>query len=114
MQVAVDPDAAARAADGSAPAFDPKLVCGPLTRDACARLVDAVTTALGSRQSGVEQLSAYAQPIGCSTPVTPCPPPGGGRWLGGMAVSLGGNVVVAFDVADAGGQITAVEVPFKP
>jgi hypothetical protein len=115
VQISVDPGAGARAAGGSAPAFDPKLVCGQaLTRDVCNQLVDAVTTALGSRQSGVQVLSGYAQPVGCSTSVTPCPPPEGGRWLGGVLVGLGGNEVLAFDVADVGGQVTATEVPYKP
>ena len=115
VQISVDPGAVARAASGSAPAFDPPLSCGrDVTRDVCVRLVDAVTTALGSRQSGVRVLAGYAQPVGCLTSVTPCPPPAGGRWLGGMLVGLGGNDALAFDVAEVGGQVTATEVPYKP
>ena len=119
----VDPGAVARAAGGSAPAFDPKVLCTSppgsgresLTRDVCNQLVDAVTTALGSRRSAVQALFAYPVPIEClkSAPAA-CPSPSGGSWLGGVVAALAGNQGFGFDVTEVGGQVTVAEVPYKP
>lgn len=118
---AVSSSAAARAAQGVAPSFDPEGTCTLASRSMCDAVSAAVDTALGDRTSSVDELDVTAQLVGCPgfasdapTPA-PCPPPSGGTWIGGVIAGGGGSlpqVIVAFDIAEVGGQITLIEVPY--
>jgi hypothetical protein len=116
VQVFENPAAVARAAGGTAPTFDPYLVCdlATVSRDVCDQLVAAVTTTLGSRQSGVQTIRGSGALADCPGSSSSCPPPAAGSWLGGVLASTGSSTGYAFNVAEAGGQLTVVEVPFKP
>ncbi len=110
--LAVDPAAAAHAAIGTPPAFDPPLVCDPsLTRDTCTRLIDAVAPLVSSR--AVEGLRGVAVPPSCTLART-CPPLTSGTWLGGVLVGLVGGTTLAFDARDVSGVVTAVQVAYPP
>lgn len=118
----VSDGAAARAAQGVAPSFDPAGECTLPARSLCDSVSAAATIALGDRTSAVDELGIAAQLlVGCpgfasdaATPA-PCPPPSGGTWIGAVVAAGGGalpKVVAAFDIAAMGGQISLVEVPY--
>ena len=114
--------AVTRAAQGVAPAYDPGVGCAQLSWTLCDQVLDLATATLGERQATVGGLGVAGQLlVGCpgvasDAPMpAPCPPPSGGTWLGGVIGDSGGaspHVVVAFDIADVGGQISLVEVPY--
>ncbi|MGH2512289.1 MAG: hypothetical protein ACRDGQ_06350 [Candidatus Limnocylindrales bacterium] len=111
VRVYVDPGAAAQAAKGSAPAFDPRIVCAkPLPRIDCGELIDAVTAALSSNGS-VTILAGFGQPIECSATPGSCAPPLAGTWLGSVRVGLAGSEDAFYDVARVNGQAVVTEVP---
>ena len=114
VKLYVNPGAVARAASGSAPAFDPYVACDlrSLTRDLCNQMVAAVTTALGSRQSQVQTLSVRGVPAECLTTASPCPSPGG--FIGSVFAGPINKTEFAFDVANVGGGLKVTEVPYKP
>ena len=114
IELSVAPGAAARAAAGSVPTFDPYTACDlrALTRDQCNHLLAVVTTTLGSRQSQVQWLFARGEPVECATSASPCPIPAG--FVGSVLAGTSGKTDFAFDVADIGGQLVVTEVPNKP
>jgi hypothetical protein len=115
VELYVDPGAVAKAAAGSAPAFDPYVACDlrSLTRDLCNQLVAVVITALGSRQSQVQTLFVRGVPAECLTSASPCPSPAGG-FVGSVFAGPINKTEFVFDVATVGGQLEVTEVPYKP
>lgn len=113
VSVTVASGAAARAAQGVAPTFDPQVACG-VPHDQCDRMLDAVTDVLGARSPTVQILEVRAEILSCPAAASPCPPPDGGQWLGSVLAGQGGNAALDFDVADVAGQLTVVEVPYLP
>lgn len=115
VELHVDPDAVAKAAAGSAPAFDPYVACDlrSLTRDLCNQLVAVVTTALGSRQSQVQGLGVRGVPAECLISASPCPSPAG-VFVGSVIARASDRTEFVFDVANVGGQLEVTEVPYKP
>jgi hypothetical protein len=115
VKLYVDPGAVAKAAAGSAPAFDPIVACDlrSLTRDLCNQLVAVVITALGSRQSQVQTLLVRGVPAECLTSASPCPSPAGG-FMGSVSAGPINKTEFAFDVTNVGGQLKVTEIPYKP
>jgi len=112
----VDPDAVADAMAGTAPAFDPYVVCdvGTLTRDVCDQLIAAVTTALGSRQAVVQEMSIRNVPAECLSAGAPCRTPFAAGFVAGVVAGPLNEGEFAFDVTNVGGQLKVTEVPYKP
>lgn len=113
VDIPVSADAAANAAAGVDPAFDPPLVCDPgLTRQVCTEMIDAVTPQISSRASSIASLRVLATPISCLGRVS-CPPALTGRWLGGVTVAISGSrMPLAYDVRDVGGVVTTEETAY--
>ncbi len=114
VEVYVDPGAAAEAADGVAPAFDPYVACDlrSLTRDLCNQMIAGVSTALGNSQSQVQTLYAQSVPAECVNSASPCPPPAG--FVGSVLAGPTNKTEFAFDVIRSGGQLHVSVVPYKP
>ncbi len=112
----VGPSAAAKAAAGEPPAFDPYVVCDvrSLTRDVCNQLVAAVTTALGSRQAQVQEMAVFGGPAECLRATAPCPTPVAAGFVGGVVAGPLNTGNLAFDVTSVNGQLGVTEVPYEP
>lgn len=117
----VSGQAVERSAQGVAPAFDPAGGCVEVTRTVCDQVLAALGDALGSRLSTITEVEVVGQVVGCPgaaggyPPPSSCPPPPGGTWIGGVIAGGGGalpQVVVAFDIAEVGREISLVEVPY--
>ncbi len=118
----VSTGAAARAAQGVAPAYDPAAGCFAMSWSLCDQVLDLAATTLGDRQATVDELDVVAaQLAGCpgftsdAPSPSPCPPPSGGTWIGSVIAGSRGarfQIDVAFDIAEVGGQVTLVEVPY--
>ncbi len=115
IEVNVGSRAAAEAAAGSAPAFDPYVACDlrSLTRDLCNQMIAAATAALGSRQAQVQTLIVRGVPAECLSSASPCPSPDGG-FMGSVFAGPNNNTWFTFDIANVGGQLDVSEVPYKP